>query len=173
MPTPNEFREGCKVFDAFVHYAVKRLGITFDTSAQAPDTWDSLQAHAATHGPRRLLVYDGHSENTVYDGHSSNHAFRAWHDYCHLMGQFDFTLRGEERTAELQDCLLRAWWDDFADEQPAGARYKLPVVQAILLAETAGQARYHARHGRFPVRQEAFAWLHVNDAPLALDTPGL
>jgi hypothetical protein len=56
------------------------------------------------------------SEATVYGHRSVNFSFRAWHDFCHWDGGYDFTLEGESATCEMHlfefygDCeKIRDW----------------------------------------------------------------
>ena len=91
------------------------------------------------------IVWDGASDATIWGDAHTNHAFRAWHDACHIAGQFDFTLAGEIATCEAQKrALLR-----FAPRAPAWAL-------RLLDAEITGQALHYAQHGAFPLDQRRF-----------------
>lgn len=124
----------------------------FDTSlTDAPDTLEKLTNHVKTTG--RMLVYAGHSDATIFDCEHVNHAFRAWHDWCHVKGQFEFNAKGEEQAFEMQCNHLRTVY---------GADH--PDIDewiAILDAEINGQLQHAAVHGDFPQDQMAFvkAWL--------------
>lgn len=185
--TRHVFERTCLQLEAFTHYAIQRLGISYLAALDAPNTWEALQARADKHGLLKLLVYDGHSETTIYSSKETNYAARAWHDYCHLAGRFDFTPQGEVATAKLQEHMLRAWWSDFvaslSEEQVAylrltakvrlGDRAPCDFVAELLRAEVVGQVQYVERWAAFPNNQRAFAWLYVNDEVLALGTPNL
>lgn len=94
---------------------------------------------------RDLIVWDGASDHSIYGDPRVNHAFRAWHDTCHLLGGHDFTLRGEHDAAELQ---IR---------QMLGLYPRAPKLWlGIIRAEVTGQAEFFARTGAFPVNQAAF-----------------
>lgn len=92
------------------------------------------------------IIWAGGSERTIYGDAKVNYAFRAWHDLCHRLGGWDFSLPGEIATCSLQCRQLRnllprcpqAWLD-------------------ILIADAVGQARYASGHdGQFPVDQASF-----------------
>lgn len=91
------------------------------------------------------IVWDGASDATIWNDARINHAFRAWHDACHIAGQHDFTLAGEIATCEAQKRdLLR-----FAPRAPAQALQLLDI-------EIVGQALYAQKHGHFPLDQRTF-----------------
>jgi len=107
----------------------------------APSTFAALCAAWSPDAP--LTVYDGASGATIYAAPEINHAFRAWHDACHVALGADFTVRGEMRTAALQ---LRQ-----AAALGADAR-----TLALLRADTVGQVQYFRAFGRFVDDQRAF-----------------
>jgi len=93
----------------------------------------------------KFIVWDGASDATIYGDARVNHAFRAWHDSCHILGHHDFTLAGERAAADLQCAQLLA-----AYPRAPGRWLKL------IHAEVTGQAEYFARHGIFPLDQLEF-----------------
>lgn len=97
------------------------------------------------HDSAGMLVYDGASDATIYECPKVNHAFRAWHDACHIMGQCDFTLAGERAACAIQIRQARLAFPSI----PAS-------VLALIRAEVIGQAEHFERHGSFPVNQAAF-----------------
>lgn len=118
----------------------------FAVTGNAPSTFEELRQHLdAGH---TLEVWSGASEHTIYGSPEVNHAFRAWHDHCHYVGGFPFTLPGEAATALLQiEQLERV----LRPSDAAMRRFKV-----LLLAEVVGQAVYHVIHDRFPDDQRRF-----------------
>jgi hypothetical protein len=115
----------------------------FIASPRAPQTDTELFAYATTGAPTR--VWDGASEGTIYNDPRVNHAFRAWHDHCHVLGRFPFTLAGETATCELQIAQARDAWPNMPE-----------VIARAIRCEVIGQADYFAAHGYFPEDQAAF-----------------
>lgn len=129
----------------------------FDVSKSAPSSYAELRMHVARTG--RLLIYSGASDCTVYGDPAVNHAFRAWHDFCHLEGGYDTSFAGEVATCRLQARqLLRRYGDST----------RTWAWQKIVEAEIIGQARYFERHGHFPSDQAAFALAYLRDPCTAL-----
>ena len=138
---------------AILHIADRLFPKGFDVSPNAPETYEALLAHIAETG--RMCVGNGASENTIYADAEVNYAFRAWHDWCHWFGHYDFSLGGERQACELQKQHLRSLY--------CGGR-NLKRWEAILDAEVIGQAEYQACHGEFPIDQlsfvQAYLWAH-------------
>jgi len=132
----------------------------FDVSLDAPSTYQRLKAHVARTG--RLLVFGGASDRTIYGDPAVNHAFRAWHDFCHLEGGFDTSFVGEVATCRLQ---TRQLLTKYGDSDRTWRWQKL--VEAGIV----GQARHFERHGRFPVDQVAFVQANLRDPVASLHTP--
>jgi len=88
---------------------------------------------------RRLVVWAGASHHTVWGAPACNHAFRAWHDYCHVLTGLGFSPADEIALGEWQ-----------------AARCEGALLRRIVRAETAGQARHFAETGRYVVDQTAF-----------------
>lgn len=92
-----------------------------------------------------LPVWDGASEGTIYGDPRVNHAFRAWHDACHVARGFSFDLQGEIAACRYQIETLRR---RFPSVPQRICRY--------IEAEIIGQAAHYAEHGTFPADQFAF-----------------
>lgn len=88
---------------------------------------------------RRIVVWAGASHATVWGAPRLNHAFRAWHDYCHLMTGLGFDPADEIALGEWQ-----------------ATRCEGAFLRRIVRAETAGQARYFRDTGRFVEDQVTF-----------------
>lgn len=129
----------------------------FDVSPHAPSTYQELKARMGRTG--RLVVYAGASDRTIYGDPAVNHAFRAWHDHCHLEGGHDTSFVGEVATCRLQTRhLLHRYGDSWRTWR----------WQRIVEAEIIGQARHFDRHGQFPVDQARFVSAYLNDPDAAL-----
>ena len=133
-------------FNAAVLKACKRvLPHGFDVSAEAPQTYEGLIAHFDA--GRRMVVYSGGSERTIYGDPKVNYAFRAWHDWCHWRGRYDFSLEGERAACAMQAQHLVELYGDSRESR----RWR-----RILHAEIIGQREYFDRFGVFPDDQRAF-----------------
>lgn len=97
-----------------------------------------------------MPVWSGASDGTIYADAHVNRAFRAWHDECHIAGQFGFTLQGERATCELQIRGLKARFPRVPN-----------TLLALIRAEVIGQAEHFALTGSFPVNQAAFNRAYV------------
>lgn len=106
----------------------------------ATSPWHSVPRDA--HG---IIVWDGASETTIYGDARINHAFRAWHDACHLSARAGFTLAGERHACNAQIAELLARY-------PSAPQSAIGLIRA----EVIGQAEHFAAHGFFPVDQSAF-----------------
>ena len=88
-----------------VHKIAERLFPQgFDVSHDAPNSYLDLAVHVARTG--RMLVTDGVTDDDAFDTAETWHAFRAWHDWCHLKGGYGFDLPGECTTVRLQSAML-------------------------------------------------------------------
>lgn len=97
-----------------------------------------------------LLVWEGASDATIYCDPRVNHAFRAWHDACHIAGKLGFTLADERRACELQVLQARIRY-------PSIPRRVVELIQA----EVIGQAEYFDAAGEFPRDQKAFIEAYI------------
>lgn len=136
---------------AILHIASRLFPTGFDVGANAPETFEAINEHIARTG--RMLVWNGASENTIYDDAEVNYAFRAWHDWCHWFGHFDFSLGGERLAAEMQKAHLRSLY--------VGCK-ELTRWEAIIDAEVNGQAAYAEYWGIFPNHQRAFVEAYLS-----------
>jgi len=118
----------------------------FDTSPDAPDSLRRLKAEMAARG--RITVYSESSDSTVFDCREVNQAFRAWHDWCHLVLDAPFNLEGETRACREQERHIFARYGDGDTGQE---------LAALLRAEVIGQAKYYQLHKRYIQNQRAFA----------------
>lgn len=90
--------------DAVNTIALRLFPAGFDTGPHAPNSYEELAAHVAETG--RMLVTDHMTEDCEFD-RPTYHAFRAWHDWCHLKGGFPFNLGGECAAVRMQLAMVR------------------------------------------------------------------
>lgn len=130
--------EATMILDRTFNQVVLAMAPRFEARPCAPETF--VELHSAPG-----IVWDGASERTIYGDERVNHAARAWHDHCHLLGRFDFTLEGERATAELQK------------RQIMLAYPRAPLRWLRLIdAEVIEQANHLAMTGSFVSDQVAF-----------------
>jgi hypothetical protein len=142
---------------AILKLAARHCPNGFDTSPNAPETFEGLQAHFRKTG--RVVVSDAASLHTIYGRAAVNFAFRAWHDATHLAGGFPFTIEGETEACEAQCKEIASLARDKAQAR---------AWQNIIRAEIIGQARYEAANGRFPDNQYGFVQAYLQQPSAAL-----
>lgn len=134
---------------AVLHIADKLFPRGFDVRADMPfngvDDFAKLKQIIADNDGR-MVVWSGGSDATIFGDPEVNYAFRAWHDWCHLNGNYPFTVEGEAAAATTQAAHLIKLY---------GAEKSRPW-RALLKAEVVGQAEYYAEHGQFPANQVGF-----------------
>lgn len=130
---------------AVMHMASIVCPAEFDVSDKAPSTMAELTEFVETNG--RIMVYSGASEKTIYADREVNYCFRAWHDWCHWKGRFDFSLKGETAVRRMQSDHLRLLYGDTAITR----RWR-----KILYIEIVEQWLFNKRHGYFPDDQMSF-----------------
>lgn len=144
-------------FNACVHTMCKAVWPQgFDVSDKAPETFEDLKAEYAARG--RITVWSGASDDTIFDDPGTNHMFRAWHDWCHLHGDFAFDADGELGAALMQCSQVR---DQFGNGETAEHFCKLIMIEVV------GQCQYEALHGEFPKDQMQFTKAYLNLGPAA------
>lgn len=95
-----------------------------------------------------LLINRGNSENIIFGVPYVNHAFRAWHDYCHVRNNADFSVDGERLAFEqmVYDVIYKY-----------GSTEQTHWFARILDCEVNGQTGYFMKHNKFPDNQYEFA----------------
>lgn len=144
------------MFNAAVHTICKAvLPGGFDVGPDAPSTLEALMDEWERRG--RFTVWDGACDNTIFDDPQTNQMFRAWHDWCHIQGRFDFTLQGEQAAAHMQCEHIAARYGTGETGQE---------LMALVMMEVVGQKLYADAHGgEFPTDQKAFAKAYLTDGP--------
>lgn len=117
----------------------------FNTSAEELDSFEQVKALWEREG--RLTVSQSHSSNTIFGKPEVNWAFRAWHDYCHIKGDFPFTVWGEWMACYMQRQQLRAAFSFHP---------QLEKWCQLLDIEVNGQVGYSLRFHTFPENQIEF-----------------
>ncbi len=117
----------------------------YEAMPNAPSSLQALSHHVKA--GNRMIVSSLNSDQTIYSSPPVNHAFRAWHDWCHVLGSAPFTLEGE----------YQVYW-----MQAAQLAYAFPGLRfdhewfRILFSEVIGQAVHEDVKGYFPADQRAF-----------------
>lgn len=124
-------RYGNGLADA-LHSAMRRVRVpAWEASDHAPGTVaDLLRSYRET---GRIVVWSGASERTLWGDPSLNHAFRAWHDWCHVRSGLGFDAASEVKLGEWQ-C------GDAGIDGP---------LASIVLAEISDQAAFYLKTGHF------------------------
>ena len=94
-----------------------------------------------------VTVWSGKSDKSIWSDIRVNLAFRAWHDYIHIINDFPFTFEGELRTYVEHCKQLRAIY---------GVNNETEEWCHLLYAEIMGQLEYKELHGDFPEEQRQF-----------------
>ena len=119
-----------------------------DPVEDAPSTYQELRQWWCTSaGASRFRVFSGNSDTSIYGSPEANYAFRAMHDYLHLVYRYEFDLLGELKTALKQEARLGCL---SAEEQ------------LVFRVDTIGQSLYHFLSGGGYVEdQRGFcAWVY-------------
>ncbi len=141
--------------DAGLNRAILLLAPAFAARPEAPATLpELLQARSLS---PVLPVWEGASDATIFADPRVNHAFRAWHDAAHALGNgeahpFAFTLAGEAAACEAQ---VRQLYTLFPSAPKRWA--------TILRAEINAQGQYLADYGCFPEDQYAFTLAAIGE----------
>ena len=102
----------------------------FDVSHDAPNTYLDLAVHVARTG--RICVNSGMTDDEAFDSPETWHAFRAWHDWCHIKGGHGFDLPGECNTVRLQSAMVDAVYG------PSKAGLWRPILRRQIIAYNFG-----------------------------------
>ena len=129
---------------AILHIASKLFPCGYNVSPDAPASYDELRAHL--NAGKRMTVFSGGSDKTIYEDKEVNYAFRAWHDWCHWKGSFDFSSEGELNVFKMQVKHIVTLY---------GPSITKPWIK-LLHAEIVGQQEHFVKYGVFPDDQRAF-----------------
>jgi hypothetical protein len=133
------------LFESVVNYFASM--IPYVVMDDAPSDYDSMCEYYYTTGA--LAVWSGASDTTIFSCAKSNHAFRAWHDFCHIRAMADFSEAGERRAMLMQIRMVSdLTWLSMPSKE---------ICYKILQCEVMGQIAYHREHGVFPENQKELA----------------
>jgi hypothetical protein len=119
-------------FGEAVHVIANRLFPNgFDVSPSPPNSFLDLAVHVARTG--RMTVADGNHAPNEFDTPETYQAFRAWHDWCHLQGGHDFTLKGECAAVRMQFAMLATLYG------PEKTREWAPILRQQIIHDNFGQ----------------------------------
>jgi len=148
VPKPNEYRDIALDihFNAAVLTIASRLfPCGFNVSENAPQSYEELIAILDAGHP--MVVFSGGSETSIYGDREVNYTFRAWHDWCHWRGRYDFSFEGEAAVCTMQGDHLHTLY---------GSSLRTRWWKRILHAEIIGQREFFDANGIFPEDQRAF-----------------
>lgn len=129
----------------------------FVIGSDAPSTFKQLKAHLDA--GKTLMVASEGSERTIFADPGVNCAFRAWHDWCHWKGDYDFSLYGESATCCMQIDQLYSH---------VGVNANTLKWAKYLIAEVIGQRQYYEKYREYLTNQRAFVAQYVLDPTKAL-----
>ena len=118
---------------------IKNLIIQYTPCSDAPNNWKTLSKY--THKDT-IPVYSGASKTAIYS-EAGNIAFRAVHDYFHLLLRADFSQSGERR----------AIMQHARELKELGCS---PQALKVFLHDTWSQVKYYYKHKQFINNQSAF-----------------
>ena len=138
---------------AIAHHYVPHYIVSDD----APSTFRQLKAHLDA--GKTLVVAKEGSDHTIFADPAVNCAFRAWHDWTHWNGNYDFSLYGESATC----CLQLDHLYSFKGVTPETYRWS-----RLLIAEIIGQRQYYEKYQAYIRDQRAFVRTYVTSPTKAL-----
>ncbi len=106
----------------------------YDVSDHPPNTLRDLAIHVARTG--RMVVTSGPKTANEFDTDETWQAFRAWHDWCHLHGGHEFTLKGECAAVRMQHGMVAARFGAKRMQQWA------PILHKQIIHDNFGMAAY-------------------------------
>lgn len=106
-----------------------------------------------------MVVAAEGSDATIFGAAPVNYAFRAWHDWCHWKGGYDFSLQGEMDTCCLQLIHIQMLY---------GVNQRTCYWRTLLIAEVIGQRQYYELYREYISNQRAFATAYMEDRNAAL-----
>jgi hypothetical protein len=145
-------------FNEMVLMAVASLmpdGYDVTDDSTVCDTLDKVKRHHRKTG--RIMVWTGESEQSIFGQASVNHAFRAWHDYVHVLYDLPFTKAGEHRVMRIQQTHVDTLGGFEFTPEEKNLFYKL------LECEVDGQLEHLIKTGEFVKDQRAFATTYMEN----------
>ena len=137
-------------FNELVHHVVRKLmpqGYDTTDNMLEVNTPEKLVRYYNATG--RIMVWTGASDCTMFGDAETNHAFRAWHDYVHVMYGFPFTQEGEQLVAKVQQRQACSIGSDYTHQERE-------LFCKLIDCEVNGQVAYFHQHNDFPEDQREF-----------------
>jgi len=138
-------------FNEMVLKVVNRLMPQGFDVTDIPSDCDTLAKvrrwHQAT---GRIMVWTGESDCTIFGAPHVNHAFRAWHDYVHVVFGLPFTAQGEHLVMKIQQRHVYSFGAEFTEAERE-------LFCKLLECEIDAQVQYYETHGEFVKDQRKFA----------------
>lgn len=106
------------LFKAVEHIVDVLMPDGFDTTDNEEhcNTYRKLEGYYKATGGR-IIVWTGASDRTIFGDPAVNHAFRAWHDWCHLVLEADFSQDGEHKVCLMQQRQVRTMCEDILTKE--------------------------------------------------------
>lgn len=144
------------LYESIVNDMVKRLmpqGYDMTSLGNTCDTLDKITQYYMTN--KRLLIWNGASDNTIFNNPQSNLDFRAWHDFIHITENLAFTPEGEKAVCRIQQLQVIKYYSDMLKPE------QIKEIILILEAEINEQVNHFEKTGEFIQDQKAFTDFHV------------
>lgn len=156
----NDFDAAAAELGQWLTDRVAAHGITFETCANAPSTFEELCQRCPD---KRVLVPNFAEINkaSVYVDPALKCYYQCWHDHQHVTSGFDFSYEGERKLAKVHD--LEAIETGLSEN-----------ARVLLQAESIGRVRYFFKWGRFPRNERLHHFVFFADGPdAAVNNPNL
>lgn len=131
-----------------IDYLIDCHSITFESSQDAPSTYDEMVAYYNKNG--KFLVYNG-GDTANYLGHEYNLKFRALHDFMHYFYRLKFTFKDEKI---LSDITANQFY--FVGGKLGMNIRECLIIKAIINAEIKGQIEYYELNKTYVLNQTEF-----------------
>ena len=131
-----------------IDYLIDCHNITFESSQDAPSTYDEMVAYYNKNG--KFLVYNG-GDTANYLGHEYNLKFRELHDFMHYFYRLKFTFTDEKI---LSDITANQFY--FVGGELGLTIKECLVIKAIINAEIRGQIEYYELNKTYVPNQTEF-----------------
>jgi hypothetical protein len=132
----------------------------------APETLEACTAAYQESG--KVIVFPGDYQGALFADAHCNEAFNAWHDWCHIKGQYSFDLEGEKLVHSCMESDLCNWWQNS----------RVPVIRpayerarALLRQHNVGRLEYWLATNEPPKSPRDFAHGYLAAVGMAAKVP--